>query len=85
MPHLVLVSALLLALLAIVGIAIGACLGIARDLMLDGADDDRDEHPGTSGKGGISLSDEIGVGLRHAATFAQTRGGSLRQDGSRDA
>jgi hypothetical protein len=85
MPHLILVSALLLALLAIVGIAIGACLGIARDLMLDGADDDGDERPGTAGKPGISLSDEFGVGLRNAATFAQTRGESFRGGGSREA
>jgi hypothetical protein len=85
MPHIVLTSVLLFALLAIVGIAIGACLGIARDLMLDGADDDGDEQPDPAGKRRISLSEEFRVGLRHAATFAQTRGGSLRQDGSRDA
>jgi hypothetical protein len=68
MRHLVLASALLFALLAIFGIAIGACLGIARDLMLDGADDDSDEHPARSGNQGISLPDEFGVaaGRRHA-------------------
>jgi hypothetical protein len=85
MPHLVLASALLFALLAIIGIAIGACLGIARDLMLDGADDDSDEHPATAPKGGISLSDEFKVGLRHAATFAQARGEPFRGGRSRDA
>jgi hypothetical protein len=84
MPHLVLTGVLLLALLALVGIAIGACLGIARDLMLDG-DDDSDERPTTARNGRISLSEEIGVGLRHAATFAQQRGGSHQGDGSRDA
>jgi hypothetical protein len=35
MTHLMLTSALLFALLAVVAIAIGASLGIARDLMLD--------------------------------------------------
>jgi hypothetical protein len=85
MAHLLLTSALLLALLAILGIAVGACLNIARDLMLDGAEDDGDEQPDTTGKGRISLSEEIGVGLRHAATFARARGGSFRGDRSRDA
>jgi hypothetical protein len=85
MPHLVLASALFFALLAIIGIAIGACVGIARDLMLDGADDDSDEHPAAAREGGISLSDEFKVGLRHAATFAQTRGGPFRGGRSRDA
>jgi hypothetical protein len=85
MPHLVLTGVLLLALLAIIGIAIGACLGIARDLMLDGADEDTDEQTTTAGNGGISLSEEFGVGLRHhAATFAQARGGPLQRGGSRD-
>jgi hypothetical protein len=85
MAHLLLTSALVLALLAIIGIAIGACLGIARDLMLDGADDDGDERPDTTGNGRISLPKEIGVGLRHAATFARARGGSFRGDRSSDA
>jgi hypothetical protein len=85
MAYLLLTSALLLALLAIVGIAVGACLSIARDLMLDGAEDDGDEEPDTTGKGRISLSEEIGVGLRHAATFARARGGSFQGDRSRDA
>jgi hypothetical protein len=85
MAHFLLTSALVLTLLAIVGIAIGACLGIARDLMLDGADDDADEQPDTAGNDRISLSQEIGVGLRHAATFAQARGRSFRGDRSSDA
>jgi hypothetical protein len=85
MPHYLLAGALLFALLAIVGIAIGACLGIARDLLLDGADDDSDEQSTIGRKRRISLSKEFRVGLRHAATFAQARGGPLRGDGSRDA
>jgi hypothetical protein len=85
MPHLVLASALLFALLAIVGITIGAFLSIARDLMLDGADDDSDEYSATPGNPGISLPDEFGVGLRHATNFAQEHGGSFRGRGSRDA
>ena len=85
MPHIVLTSVLLFALLAIVATAIGACLGIARDLMLDGADDDSDEHPAGSGNAPISLSEKYGVGLRHATNFAQERGGSLHRGRSRDA
>jgi hypothetical protein len=85
MPHLVFTSVLLFALLAIVATAIGACLSIARELMLDGADDDNDERPASGGNGRISLSEEFGVGLRHAANFAQTRGGSLHQGRSRRA
>jgi hypothetical protein len=85
MAHLLLTSALVVALLVIVGIAIGACLGIARDLMLDGAEEEGDDQPDTATNGPISLSEKIGVGLRHAATFAQTRGGSFRGDRSRDA
>jgi hypothetical protein len=85
MPHLVLTSALLIALLAIVATAIGACIRIARDLMLDEADDDTDGQPTTSKDGRISLSKEIGVGLRNATTFAQTRGGPFQGGGSREA
>ena len=86
MAHFVLAGALLFAFLAIVGIAVGACLGIARDLMFDGADDDSDEQqPATADRGRISLSKQFGVGLRHAATFAQARGGSFRGGRSRDA
>jgi len=62
MPHFLLTSALLFALLAIIGIAIGACLSIARDLMLDGAEDDGDEQSATHGDGGMSLSEDFGVG-----------------------
>jgi hypothetical protein len=84
MAHLFLTSALLFALLAIVATAIGACMGIARDLMLDGSEDDRDEEPASTRNTGISFPEEFGVGLRHAATFAPTRGGIFRDSGSRD-
>jgi hypothetical protein len=84
MPHLVLTGALLFALLAIVATAIGACIRIARDLMLDGAEDESDGEPAMS-EGGISLSKDFGVGLRNATTFAQTRGGPFQGGGSREA
>jgi hypothetical protein len=82
MPHFVLAGALLFALLAIVGIAIGACLGIARDLLLEKAGD---EQPAIAANRRISLAEKFTVGLRHAANFAQARDGSLRGHGSRDA
>jgi hypothetical protein len=68
MAHFVLAGALLFAFLAIVGVAIGACLGIARDLMLDGADDDSDEQPAITGNRRISLFKEFRVSSygRHA-------------------
>ena len=81
MPHLLLTSALLFALLAIVGVAIGASMRIARDLLLDESDEERQE-PG--GDGRISVPEDFGVGLRHAATFAPARGGSLPGGRSRD-
>jgi hypothetical protein len=55
MQHLFLAGALFLALLALVSIAVGACLSIARYLMLDGADDDRDERA-IAGDGRMSPS-----------------------------
>ena len=85
MPRLVITSALLFALLAIVATAIGACIRIARDLMLDGAEDESDGELATSEDGLISLSKELGVGLRNATTFAQTRGGPFQGGGSREA
>jgi hypothetical protein len=85
MPHLVLTGALLFALLAIVATAIGACIRIARDLMLDGAEDESDGEPAVSEGGRISLSKDFGVGLRNATTFAQTRGGPFQGGGSREA
>jgi hypothetical protein len=81
MPHFVLAGALLFALLAIVGIAIGACLSIARDLLLEKAGD---EQPTRAANRRISLAEKFAVGLRHAANFTQARGGSVRGHGSRD-
>ena len=55
MTHLMLTSALLFALLAVVAIAIGASLGIARDLMLDevsGAAADTESVPAGQGLAG---------------------------------
>lgn len=83
MPHLVLTGALLFTLLAIVAIAIGACIRIARDLMLDVAEDESDGELALSEDGRIGLSEEIGVGLRNATTFAQTHGGPFQGRGSR--
>jgi hypothetical protein len=42
-PHLLLTSALLFALLVIVAVAIGASLRIAHDLLFEGADEERDD------------------------------------------
>jgi hypothetical protein len=89
MTHLMLTSALLFALLAVVAIAIGASLGIARDLMLD--------EPGVTatdiqaaptreglavGEGyatrqGHGLAEDFGLGLQHATHFAQDPGRSF--------
>ena len=85
MPHLVLTSALVIALLAIVATAIGAWIRIARDLMLDGAEDESDGEPAMSEGGRIGLSEDFGVGLRNATTFAQRRGGPFQGGGSREA
>jgi hypothetical protein len=63
MPHFLLTSALLFALLAIIGTAVGACMSIARDLMLDGTEDDGEEQSATTdGNGGMSLSEDFRVG-----------------------
>jgi hypothetical protein len=86
MPHLMLTSALLFALLAVVAIAIGACLGIARDLMLD-EDEATDAgtttaHDGPSHNGQVGLAEDFGLGLRHhAANFAQDSGRSSYRRG----
>jgi hypothetical protein len=61
MTHLMLTSALLFALLAVVAIAIGASLGIARDLVPD----ELGAHEGNG------LADDFGLGLQHATHFAQ--------------
>ncbi len=86
MPHLMLTSALLFALLAIVATAIGACLGIARDLMLDDADEATDGEFAPSQSGQIGLAEDFGLGLRHhAANFAQDSGQSFRRGRSLNA
>lgn len=82
MPHLLLTSALLFALLAIVGTAIGASIGIARDLMLDEADDTPEGDSTPAGRGQIGLAEDFGIGLRHATDFAQDPGRSFSRSGS---
>jgi hypothetical protein len=82
MSHLLLTSALLFALLAIVAIAIGACLGIAGDLMLDEAGDTPEGEPTPGGRGQIGLAEDFGIGLRHATTFAPDPGRSFSRSGS---
>jgi hypothetical protein len=86
MPHLILTSVLLFALLAIVATAIGACLGIARDLMLEDADETADSELTPSGTGQIGLAEDFRLGLRHhAANFAQDSRQSFRRGGSLNA
>lgn len=82
MPHLILTSVLLFALLAVVATAIGACYGIARDLMLDEADEtpESETTPGDSGQ--IGLAEDFGIGLRHASNFAQDPGRPFSGGGS---
>jgi hypothetical protein len=75
MTHLMLTSALLFALLTVVAIAIGASLGIARDVMVDEAAD-ADAEPGYN----HGLAGDFGLGLQHATHFAQNPGRSFRHD-----
>jgi hypothetical protein len=83
MPHLLLISVLLFALLALVAIAIGAWVGMAHDLMLDDAEDETPEgDPTPTGSGQIGLAEDFGIGLRHATNFAQDPGRSFRGSGS---
>ncbi len=83
MPHLMLASALLFALLAIVATAIGACFGIARDLLLDEADDTAESEVSPPGRGQIGLAEDFRLGLRHhAAHFARDPRQSFRGGGS---
>jgi hypothetical protein len=82
MPHLLLISALLFALLALVAIAIGAWVGIARDLMLDEVDETPAGDSTPTGSGQIGLAEDFGIGLRHATNFAQDPGRSLHGSGS---
>ena len=87
MTHLMLTSALLFALLAVVAIAIGASLGIARDLMLDEthetATDVLSSDP--SSGNGHGLAEDFGLGLQHATHFAQDSGRSFRRGRSLNA
>jgi hypothetical protein len=88
MPHLMLTSALLFALLAVVATAIGACLRIARDVMLNEADEgtEGDFSPSHAALNGNGLDEDFGLGLRHhAANFAPDSGQSFRRDRSLNA
>jgi hypothetical protein len=78
MTHLMLTSALLFALLAVVAIAIGASLGIARDLMLDEPNDTATK-PHDAGHG---LAEDFGLGLQHATHFTQAPGRSFSRSRS---
>jgi hypothetical protein len=83
MPHLLLISALLFTLLDLVAIAIGAWVGIARDLMLEAAADETPEGEVTAADSSeIGLGEDFGIGLRHATDFAQDPGRSFRGSGS---
>ena len=82
MPHLILTSVLLFALLAVVATAIGACFGIARDLMLDEGDETSEGETTAGGSGQIGLAEDFGIGLRHASNFAQDPGRPFSRSGS---
>jgi hypothetical protein len=81
MTHLMLTSALLFALLAVVAIAIGASLGIARDLMQDETHDPAldavlsGQFATSRNRNGHGLAEDFGLGLRHATHFAQDSAG----------
>jgi hypothetical protein len=77
MTYLLLTSALLFALLAVVAIALGASLGIARDLMLDESDETASDIGSTPS--GHGLAEDFGLGLRHATHFAQHSAPSFRR------
>ncbi len=79
MTHLMLTSALLFALLAVVAIAVGASLGIARDLMLDESNDAATDPQSAPTGNGHGLAEDFGLGLQHAAHFAQDSGRSFRR------
>jgi hypothetical protein len=96
MTHLLLTSALLFALLAVVAIAVGASLRIARDLVLDEVSEtaaDTESIPVPAGQGhaarpgyathqGHGLVEDFGLGLQHATHFAQDPGRSFSRDRS---
>ena len=79
MTHLMLTSALLFALLAVVAVAIGASLGIARDLMLDEPDETAPDTSSTPPGSGHGLAEDFRLGLQHASHFAQHPGRSFRR------
>jgi len=79
MTHLMLTSALLFGLLAVVAIALGASVGIARDLMLDETDEKATDTGSTPAGNGHGLAGDFGLGLRHATHFAQHSGQSFRR------
>jgi len=81
MSHLMLTSTLLFALLAIVGIAVGACMNIARDVLQEDQDQEGDDGAGRMAGG---PGDQFGVGLRHAA-IAQNPGLPIQGSRPRDA
>ena len=89
MTHLMLTSALLFALLAVVAIAIGASLGIARDLLLDEnhetATDVLSSGQSPASGNGHGLAEDFGLGLQHATHFAQDSGRSFRRGRSLNA
>jgi hypothetical protein len=87
MTHLMLTSALLFALLAVMAIAIGASLGIARDLMQDETHETALSAPsyGQSSTSGHGLAEDFGLGLQHATHFAQDSGRSFRRGRSLNA
>lgn len=82
MTHLMLTSALLFALLALVAIAIGASVGIARDLMLDQPGDTATDTQSAYDSDGHGLADDFGLGLQHATHFAQSPGRSFSRNRS---
>ena len=82
MTHLMLTSALLFALLTVVAIAIGASLGIARDLMLDEADATATDTQSAGGRQSHGLAEDFGLGLQHATHFAQDPGRSFSRSRS---
>jgi len=79
MTHLLLTGALLFALLAVVAIAIGASVGIARDLMLDEQDGTATDTASTPSGNGHGLAEDFGLGLQHATHFAQHSSRSFRR------
>jgi hypothetical protein len=79
MTHLMLTSALLFALLTVVAMALGASVGIARDLMLDEPDDTARDTGSAPAGNGHGLAADFGLPLRHATHFAQHSGRSFRR------